>query len=257
MANAFGINFDTLSIEESVSLIFEWIEKGEDSGRYVVTPNVDHVLLLDSNDKFKLSYDKASLRLVDGWPVAKFLSFSFGKDVKTVPGSDLVPALLDKCSKERPSTKVFLLGGLDGVGDAASHNIKNSFPGSFLIETYSPPFGFEYDNLECSKILRMVNDFQPDILVIGLGAPKQEIWIHAHHNEIKCGVAICAGATIDFIAGSKSRAPVAFRKMKIEWLYRMLQEPRRLFPRYFRGAILFPILSIKEFLRIRLDGRIF
>jgi N-acetylglucosaminyldiphosphoundecaprenol N-acetyl-beta-D-mannosaminyltransferase len=115
-----------------------------------------------------------------------------------------------------------------------------------VVGTYSPPLGFEKSNAENAKILKKIAAANPDILIVGLGAPKQELWVHKHRELLRAKAALCVGATIDFLAGEKKRAPRWVQAAKCEWLYRMLSEPRRLGKRYAHDAIVFPRILARE-----------
>jgi N-acetylglucosaminyldiphosphoundecaprenol N-acetyl-beta-D-mannosaminyltransferase len=109
--------------------------------------------------------------------------------------------------------------------------------------------GFSVNTSSSNIALEKINAAKPDVLVVGLGAPKQEIWVHAMRSVLQVKVALCTGATIDFLAGEKKRAPVWIRRIKMEWLHRALSEPRRLLGRYLYDAWVFPRLLIKEWIR--------
>jgi N-acetylglucosaminyldiphosphoundecaprenol N-acetyl-beta-D-mannosaminyltransferase len=142
--------------------------------------------------------------------------------------------------------RIFLLGAAPGIATEAAARIRNQWPAVQIVGSYSPPPGFEHDDDETARILSFVAGVQPDLLIIGLGAPKQELWIHRHRQELQAKVAICAGATIDFLAGQRSRSPVWMRRVGLEWLYRAYCEPRRLAGRYARDAWVFPQLVWRE-----------
>ena len=112
--------------------------------------------------------------------------------------------------------------------------------------TYSPPLGFERDPTENSAIIERVNAARADVLVVGLGAPKQELWVAAQRHRLQVKTALCIGATIDFLAGEKSRAPRWMQRCGLEWMHRVASEPRRLFKRYARDAWIFPQLVWNE-----------
>ena len=245
----FGISIDALSMGETLEIIQDWAAGEFDRCRYVVTPNVDHVVMVQSPSGLQAAYRDASLVVADGWPVVSAARF-LGKPLpETVPGSDLVPALMQAATVDRP-LRVFLLGAAAGVGDRAAANIKRCFEYVEIAGVYSPPLGFETDERENDKILGLVETSQPDLLIVGLGAPKQELWVHAHRHWLRAKVALCVGATIDFLAGEKTRAPRWMRRMRIEWLHRMLSEPRRLAKRYFHDALLFPQLVCREWRKL-------
>ncbi len=110
----------------------------------------------------------------------------------------------------------------------------------------SPPLGFERDEAENERILAAVAALKPDLVVLGLGAPKQELWIHAHADRLEAKVALCIGATIDFLAGEKRRAPRWMRRVGLEWFHRLSSEPGRLAKRYLRDAWVFPQLVWRD-----------
>ena len=247
----FGIQIDAIDMRQAVAVIREWVHDGPATCRFVVTPNVDHVVMLQSNADFRQAYIDADLVLADGWPVV-WASRKLGQPLpELVPGSDLVPALFDAASESfrvagGGPLRVFLLGAAPGVAARAARRIENDWPGVEVVCQYSPPLGFEHDVAETEFILEHIADARPDVLVVGLGAPKQELWVHLNQQRIEAGVALCVGATIDFLAGQRQRAPLWMRRTKLEWLHRMLSEPRRLIRRYARGAWVFPSLVWQE-----------
>jgi N-acetylglucosaminyldiphosphoundecaprenol N-acetyl-beta-D-mannosaminyltransferase len=132
------------------------------------------------------------------------------------------------------------------VAEIAGKRIEQQWPAVKFVGSYSPPPGFEQNGNETARILSAVAAAEPDLLVVGLGAPKQEVWVHRHHQLLQAKVAICAGATIDFLAGHRRRSPVWMRRIGLEWLYRACCEPRRLAGRYARDAWVFPQLLWRE-----------
>lgn len=244
----FGIEIDRLTMEQAVTQLLDWTGEPEYRCCYVVTPNVNHVVELQNNAAFRAAYRHAEMVVVDGKPVL-LASRLLGKSLpETVPGSDLCPALFE-AARARGWLRVFLLGAADGVAGRAASAIQARWPWVEICGVYSPPMGFSASSPANAVALEKVNAARPDVLVIGLGAPKQEIWVHAMRTQLNVKVALCVGATIDFLAGEKSRAPLWMRKIGLEWLHRVLSEPRRLLPRYLRDAWVFPGLAIKEWLR--------
>ncbi|MBC8354578.1 MAG: WecB/TagA/CpsF family glycosyltransferase [Planctomycetes bacterium] len=244
----FGATIDVLRMSETLEIVQAWAAAPMARCRYVVTPNVDHTVLLHHRQDLRDAYHEASLVLADGWPVV-VASRLVGKPLpERVPGSDLVPELMKSASPTKP-LRVFLLGAASGVGERAARNIRSQWPGVDIVGVYSPPLGFEKDEEENNKILYMVEQTEPDILVVGLGAPKQELWVHANHKRLKAKVALCVGATIDFLAGEKARAPRWLQRLGLEWLHRMLSDPRRLVKRYAGDAWFFPGIVWREWRR--------
>jgi N-acetylglucosaminyldiphosphoundecaprenol N-acetyl-beta-D-mannosaminyltransferase len=165
-----------------------------------------------------------------------------------VAGSDLVPAVFDRCNTIG-GLRVFLLGGRPGVGARAATAIQNLWSEVHVVGHLSPSFGFENDPHECKQVAEAINAQRPDFLVVGLGAPKQELWLHRFQHQISARVAVAAGATIDFLAGEQVRAPRAVQKMGLEWLFRIATDPTRLARRYLHDGVAFPCLLARELAR--------
>jgi N-acetylglucosaminyldiphosphoundecaprenol N-acetyl-beta-D-mannosaminyltransferase len=213
--------------------------------RYVVTPNLDHSMQLQTNAALRRAYADASLVIADGWPVV-LASRLFGEPLPgRVTGSDIVPQTFAALSVQQP-LRIFLLGAGPGVADKAAVRIERRYPGAIVVGTRSPPFGFERDERQNAEILAQIEASGADLLIVGLGAPKQELWVHAHRARIGARVALCVGATIDFLAGERERAPEWVQRVGAEWLHRMMSEPRRLGPRYLKNALGVPFLLLGE-----------
>ena len=247
----FGVTIDALDMRGTVDRIVGWLESDTTPCQYVVTPNVDHVVMLQTNDRLRAAYDEASLVLADGFPLVVAARLLGRPLPERVAGSELVPALFDRLASRQESTRVFLLGALPGVAVKAAREIDRNWPHLNVVGTYSPPFGFEHDEEECERILTQLNDSNAEIVVFGVGAPKQELWAHRFHDRISAKALFCVGATIDFLAGEKSQAPVWMRRTGLEWIHRCASEPRRLLGRYARGAIVFPQILFREWSRSR------
>lgn len=232
-------------MDEAVASLRSWISEDEGECRYVVTPNVDHTVLLQENNELSKAYDAAHLILADGHPIV-WASRLLRKPLpERVPGSELVPALFDSFN-ENGQLKVFLLGALPGVGAIAAANMKKRWPNVQTVGVYSPPLGFENDPGECNDILGRIALSRPDVVIVGLGAPKQEIWANRYYKEMNAKAALCVGATIDFLAGKQKRAPIWMQKTGVEWLHRMCSQPRRLVKRYAKDAWVFPQLVWRQ-----------
>lgn len=244
----FGWPMAAVRMAGAVETLLDWIWQGEDRCRYVVTPNVDHLVLLEESAPLREAYRAASLILADGMPVVVASRWLGATLPERVSGADLVPALFEAATIEQPIT-VYLLGAGPGVAERAAGKIEQQWPGVQVVGWDSPPKGFEHDPEENRRIIERVNAVQPDLVVLGFGAPKQELWIHAHADALRCRVALCVGATIDFLAGEKKRAPHWLGRMGLEWLHRMLSEPRRLCRRYARDAWIFPRLFVREWMK--------
>ena len=241
----FGVEMDSLTMREAVQRVLTWC--GESEGcRFVVTPNVDHAVMLQSRDDLRAVYDRAHLVLADGFPLIMAAKLLKKPLPERVAGSELVPHLFDAVQANGDELTIYLLGAAEGVADQAAARIHQQWPKVRVIGTYSPPLGFENDDAENQAILNRIADANPQLLVVGLGAPKQELWVHRFHQQIESRVALCVGATIDFLAGEKPQAPVWMRRSGLEWLHRMASEPKRLAGRYAKDAWVFPQLVWKE-----------
>lgn len=243
----FNIDIDQLTMQEAVEKISHWLVSDEVRNHYVVTPNVDHIVNLHSNPQFKNAYAGASLIVADGRPVV-LASKLLGKALpEVVPGSDLVPAIFDYFQhQQKQSLRVFLLGAMPGVAEKARENIHCKWPHVKVVGVFSPNFGFEKSAEQSHQICQLVSASNADLVVFGVGAPKQELWSKQFSQQLNAKVILCAGATIDFLAGEKARAPIWVRKIGMEWLHRMMTEPKRLAKRYLVDALIFPVLVFKE-----------
>jgi N-acetylglucosaminyldiphosphoundecaprenol N-acetyl-beta-D-mannosaminyltransferase len=238
----FGMQIDSLTMPQTIERIQSWIAAGGPC-RYAVTPNVDHAVMYQHSEPLRKAYADASLVLADGMPVLWASRLLRRPLPQRVPGSDLVPALFQ--SAQQPLT-VYLLGAAPGVAERAAWQIERRWPQVRVVGSYSPPLGFERDERENLEILARIRTSRPDVLIVGLGAPKQELWLQAHRDQIAAPVALAVGATIDFLAGEKARAPRWMRRIGLEWVHRLFTEPRRLAARYARDAWIFPQLVWSE-----------
>jgi N-acetylglucosaminyldiphosphoundecaprenol N-acetyl-beta-D-mannosaminyltransferase len=244
-ARAFGIEFDLVDMAGAVRHVLARVDQGDRACRLVITPNVDHVVKLQSDPAFRAAYAAADLVVIDGWPVASALRW-FGHAVPcTVPGSDLVPALFD-ASAARGGISVFLLGAAEGVAERAARAIAQRWPHVRVAGWFSPPMGFTAEHAATQLARERIVASQADVLLVGLGAPRQELWAHAVAPGLPVHMALCIGASIDFLAGEKARAPLWVRRARLEWLHRALTEPGRLVKRYLHDAWVFPRLVLRE-----------
>ena len=197
---------------------------------HVITPNVDQIIRIEKDDYFKKICDNADLLLVDGTPLL-WIAKWYGTPIKEkICGSDLVPKLCEIAAQK--GYKVFLLGAAEGVAAKAAENLKIKYPGLRVTGTYSPPYGFEKDKKEIAKINQILFDSKSDLLFVGMGVPKQDIFIYENMRNYQIPMSFSIGATIDFEAGVQKRAPVWINRMGMEWLYRLVRDPKRMFKRY-------------------------
>lgn len=198
---------------------------------YIVAVNVDVIMKIEQDEELKKITDEADMVLIDGKPLIWISKLKKTPIKEKISGSDLVPKLCELSDKK--GYTIFILGGKDGIAKQAKEKLESQYKNIKIVGVYSPKFGFENDKKELTKINSMINKKKPDLLFVCLGCPKQEKWIYNHINEYDAKVSVCAGATVDFLAGNMKRAPKWMSNCGLEWFYRFLQEPKRLFKRYF------------------------
>lgn len=247
----FGMTVDSLRMPEAVERVRSWIDEPFERMRYVVTPNLDHAILFQDRADLRAAYADASMTIADGQPLI-WASRLLGKPLpERVAGSDLVPRLFDDADRRDSELTVFLLGAAPGVGNRAAETISNTWRNVRVVGVESPSIGFDQNEQENDRLLQAIEQAKPDLLLVGLGAPKQELWIHRHRDRIAAKASLGIGAVIDFLAGERKRAPVWMQRCGIEWLHRVAQEPGRLGKRYAYDAWRFPRLLWNEAYRKR------
>lgn len=219
---------DNVTKEEAIRHIEDCI-KNRKIG-HVITPNVDQIVRIEYDSYFRKICENAELLLVDGHPLMWIAKF-YKKPIKEkICGSDLVPDLCRIAAQKGYS--IFLLGAAPGVAAKAAENIKKAYSEVNIVGTYSPPIGFETDLEEIAHINNILLKSNADLLFVGMGVPKQDIFIFENMQKYKIPMSFSIGATIDFIAGVKKRAPRWMTDMGIEWFFRLVNDPKRMFKRY-------------------------
>jgi N-acetylglucosaminyldiphosphoundecaprenol N-acetyl-beta-D-mannosaminyltransferase len=219
---------DNVTKEEAIAHIEECINTRKIG--HIITPNVDQVIRIESDKYFKEIYENAELLLADGTPLV-WISRWYKKPIKEkICGSDLVPDLCKLAAQK--GYLIFLLGSAEGVAAKAAENLKKNNPGLRVAGVYSPPYGFEKDKNEIDKINKMLFNSKADMLFVGMGVPKQDIFIYENMNKYQIPMSFSIGATIDFEAGIQKRAPKWVNHIGMEWLYRLAHDPKRMFKRY-------------------------
>ena len=219
---------NNVSMEEGLAEICNLVDKKKNS--YVVAINVDVVIKIEKDKYLKKITDHADLTLVDGKPLVWIAKWHKNPVKTKISGSDLVPRLCEAAAWR--GYKVFILGGAEGVAEKAKRNLENTYKNIDIVGTYAPPFGFEKNETELLKINTMIQKTDPGLIIVCFGCPKQEKWVYENYQKFNGAVCICAGATVDFLAGTVTRAPKWMSEHGFEWLFRLIQEPKRLFKRY-------------------------
>ena len=213
-----GVGFDNLTMTEAVSRGAALLE--EPGCHYVVTPNPEIVEVCRGNPAAMQAVNGADLVLPDGIGViygAKIL----GTPLRAkLPGIDFAAALMTQMGREGKS--VFLLGAKPGVADAAGEKLRERFPGLVIAGTND---GYFQDD---DPVVEKINAVQPDLLLVCLGAPKQELWMQRNAPRLRVGLMAGLGGSLDVFAGNVKRAPKFFQKLGLEWFYRLIKEPKRI-----------------------------
>jgi N-acetylglucosaminyldiphosphoundecaprenol N-acetyl-beta-D-mannosaminyltransferase len=223
-----GVAVQPLTKAAVASTLSRYLEHGRP--HQIVTANLDFLQRVARSAAFDEVVNGADLVVMDGKPLV-WLAARLGIRCDRITGSDLISAFC-RLSAER-GYRLFLLGGAPGVAEEAGRRLTDAFLGVQVCGTFSPPLS-DYpfpDDVE-NVINERIRAAKPDILLVAFGSPKQELWIHDHLQSLGVPVSVGVGACLDFLAGRVRRAPRLFQQSGLEWLYRLWQEPRRMWRRY-------------------------
>lgn len=239
---------DRISMDYAAILLVEaLLHRGDFPTLTVVGPNAQLVTLAQKDQLFAEAVQKADLSVPDGMSVV-MASRLLGVPIpERVTGGDLMERMCAEAAHY--GFRVFFLGGLPGAAEMAAFNLRERFPGLNICGTYCPPFGFENDPAELFWIEKVVEEAKPDLLCVAFGAPKQEIWMQRHRDRLNVGVILPVGAAFDTQAGLQRRAPQWMQRNALEWLFRVIMEPRRLWRRYLIGNTHFIFLTLRQWAR--------
>ena len=245
-----GVPFDNVTTVETIEAIERMVASRQP--HYFVTPNVDFLVQAQSDVELRRILFDAHLVLCDGTPLV-WASQLLGNPLRErVAGADLVPLLLRVAAEK--GYRVFLLGATPDAAVQAVENLKKLHPNLVIAGFYSPPFN-KLLEMDHDEIQRRILEAKPDLLFVSLGCPKQEKWIAMHYRTLGVPVSAGVGATIDFLAGTVKRAPMWMRRTGTEWIYRLAQEPRRLFKRYAKDLWVFGWKLFVQLWQLQLRGR--
>ncbi len=212
----------------------------------IFTPNVDHLMMLQSDKEFYNLYQKADYTICDSKLLQLASKFLGTPIIEKISGSDLFPAFYNY-HRNNLDIKIFLLGAMHDVAQKAAININEHVKRNIVIDYFSPSYGFENNEEECQEIIKRICNSGATVLAVGVGAPKQEKWIMKYKDEMpNVKIFMGIGATIDFEAGHIKRAPKWMSNIGLEWLYRLISEPKRLWKRYLIDDIPFFTLILKQ-----------
>ena len=240
-----GVAVDSVSLEDASRLIIEELRQRSTATPFLIMgANAQLVTLAQQDTRLFDALHASALNVPDGISVVLASRCLGGKIPIRVPGGELMESLCSKAA--RHGLSVLLLGGLPEAAALASRHLQKRYPALSVAGTYCPPRGFERDPMERAHIRQMIAEAAPDILFVAFGAPKQEIWMHENCHTLPIGAAMSVGAAFDTQSGLRKRAPRWTHKLGIEWLYRLVQEPRRLWRRYLIGNTYFIYLVLKQ-----------
>ncbi len=245
--NVLGVGISAINMTMALHTLEQWIQKKEKS-RYVCVTGVHGVIESQSDEELRRIHNRAGLVTPDGMPMVWVGRLKGKYWMERVYGPDLMLAVCQR-SLER-NYRHYFYGGAEGVPDLLAAKLQQRFPGLQVAGVYSPPFR-ALTSQEDEEIVQMVNQTDPDIVWVGLSTPKQEYWMAAHIDKLSAPALIGVGAAFDFHAGVKKQAPRWMQRSGLEWLFRMITEPKRLAPRYLKSNPLFVKSILAQYLGLR------
>lgn len=225
--NVLGVGVSAVSMEQALTRIDAWIARRHPN--YICVTGVHGVMESQQDEDLRQIHNHAGMVVPDGMPLVWLGKLHGHSHMTRVYGPDLMLALCER-SVER-GYRHYLYGGAEGVPELLAERLRQRFPGIQIVGTYSPPFR-PLTPEEDETIVQRINQSHPDIVWVGLSTPKQERWMAAHVGRVSAPVLIGVGAAFDFHAGLKPQAPRWMQRSGLEWFFRLLTEPRRLWRRY-------------------------
>jgi N-acetylglucosaminyldiphosphoundecaprenol N-acetyl-beta-D-mannosaminyltransferase len=227
-----GVGVDRVSHDDVLERVRGFVENGVP--RRIVTVNLDYLRMAREDEGFRGVLNTADLAIADGMPLV-WASRLSGKPLPhRIAGQDLFDSICRAGGECHWS--VFLLGAAPGVAATAGAVMEARYPGLRISGAYSPPVG-AFDAVEEQRIRTMIRNAHPDVLFVALGAPKQDLWIRDSIANVGVPVAVGVGCSFDVVAGNVLRAPAWMQRTGLEWAFRLMQEPRRLWKRYILGDL--------------------
>ncbi len=219
---------DAVTRGEALDVVERLVKRGE--GGAVFTPNVDHVVLASENARMREAYSRASLSIVDGMPLLWASRLLREPLPEKVSGSDFVPMVLERAAER--GWRVYFLGGAPGVAALARDRLRERLPSLQVVGVEAPRIDIDEPAEVRKALVERIQATNPNIVMVALGAPKQEILIDSIRSALRPAVMFAVGASLDFVAGTIARAPAWMSSSGLEWVYRLGREPGRLWRRY-------------------------
>lgn len=239
--NVLRCEISRVNIERAVDAILARVRSG--NGGYVCFTNVHASVMAYNNPEYLTVLNQSFMTLPDGKPVYWVGRLKGVNDIQQIPGPDFLPILMG-CNIV-PPLRHYFYGGRSDVLEKLIENLKAEFPDIVIAGWESPPYR-DLSADEDSQMVRRIKESGASIIWVGLGAPKQEYWMASHFEQLKPAVLFGIGAAFDFHAGNVKRAPSWMRTIGLEWFYRLVQEPRRLWKRYLVTNTLFVVYVLKS-----------
>lgn len=236
-----GIGVSPVTLEKAASTIEQWIERR--TPNYVCVTGAHGVIESRTNPRLRAIHNGAGMVVPDGMPLVFMMRILGFSPVSRVYGPDLMRRLT--CSSAKKGYRQFYYGGGPGLADRLATALTAKYPSLKVVGTLSPPFR-PMTPEEDDAVIDMINSAEPDIVWVGLSTPKQELWMASHVARLKAPVLVGVGAAFDFLSGTKSQAPAWMQRSGLEWTYRLMHEPRRLWRRYARIVPLFLLLAVAQ-----------
>ena len=236
-------NFSTVSLAD-YSVMSCSLDQINFSTRCIInTVNQYSYVIAEKDAEFKEALRRSDVLIPDGIGIVVAVRLVSNNVIKKITGSDLHEYFLKKLNME--SGSCFYLGSTPETLTLIENKINREYP-NIKLETYSPPFKDKFSEDENNKIINLINDFKPDVLFVGMTAPKQEKWTYLHKSRLNVDVICSIGAVFDFYAGTVKRPSKFWQDLGLEWFIRLLNEPRRLFKRYIVYGPVFLLLLFKH-----------
>ena len=238
-----GVRVNLEDYNSAIEKVEEHIDGRYDTG-YVTLMSANNLINAQRDHFFKEISNKAYLSLPDGISLVWIARSRGIKKIKTnIRGTDFMYKLLERTSQK--NYKHFFYGGKEGVAEQLKKIFENKFSGTKVVGTYCPPFR-KLNEKEDSEVCDIINASKADIIWVGLSTPKQEYWMYEHKDKLKASLMIGVGAAFDFHTGNAKEAPKWMQSNGLEWIFRLLKEPQRLWKRYLLGNMLLLYWLVKE-----------
>ncbi|MEX2379347.1 MAG: WecB/TagA/CpsF family glycosyltransferase [Vicingaceae bacterium] len=231
---------DSHTYQEACDIFLNWGKAHKSA--YVCFANVHMTIEAVDHPEFADVVNGANMVCADGMPLVKAVKFLHGESIERLPGMDMMVSLIEEAHKQKLS--IFLYGSTQNILDKIVLKVNQIYPDAKIVGAISPPFR-TLTAAEEDEYCRRINESGANFVLVALGCPKQEKWMAKHSSEIRA-VLFGVGAAFPIFVNEQKRAPLWMRKMSLEWLYRLSQDPKRLFKRYFYTNSKFILLLVKK-----------